>query len=288
MLKTKMLAALVGLALSVSAMGSAEAAGGGGKCSEPSPQPGICSALPTDSYGLLPTNVDSYSIYFSPYDGNQMVSFATRGRNYYKYLWASSTLIVSGAFGDANTSAWGMVSGNFDTRTVYTDNNQMVESITTDRGQYYKFSLYPVRALLSASSLSSGRWITSNGPCVGVSLCRFDTRAVYNSIYDNNQLIEFITVGTKYWKYNLSTLQLIATGTNASVSRWSRNGNGPCAAQMSGCVIDQRTVFTDIDGLQYETIVVANDWWRYRLADEVLTQFGIYANRKCGGSNPPC
>ena len=163
MLKTKMLAALVGLALSVSAMGSAEAGlRQGGACALTSG----CnnSTTPPPNY-LLPDPLDSHSIHVSPYDGNQLVEFATSGRNYYKYLWSTGALIISGTFGDWNTPVWSTAPGNFDTRTVYvspSDGNQLVESITTDQGQYYKFSLQP-RTLIATGPLNSGRWVTSNG-----------------------------------------------------------------------------------------------------------------------------
>jgi hypothetical protein len=216
--------------------------------------------------------VDTHQIYASPSDGGQLVEFSTYNGGYYKRVLATNA-VVAGTIGDANTAPWASVNGQFDTRAVYVstwDNNNTVEFITTTTGKYYKFVLNSngTRTLSASGTLgdsNTARWSAPNGPCSGVSPCRFDSRVVHNDIWANNAQVEFITVGRVYWKYRLSDNALLLKGTlgDAQTSRYS--ANGPCTGiALSTCWIDSRTVYTQ-NGVQYEIVLTHNKWWKYQM-----------------------
>ena len=175
---------------------------------------------------------DTRTVYVSPFDNNQQIEFITAYGRYWKYDMAgnflsSNDLTTVARYVAPGGPCVGRAAGTclFDTRSVYaspSDGNQQVEFITA-YGRLWKYDLSG--NLLAAFDLSAnppGRFITANGPCVGrpAGTCRFDSRTVYVSQFDNNQQIEFITAYGRYWKYDMNG-NLLLTQDMTTASRWN-------------------------------------------------------------------
>jgi hypothetical protein len=167
--------------------------------------------------------------------------------------------------------------------------NQVVEFMTGSWGYAdYRVNSYIKFAFPSGTNLGGGvslnlvpRWLGPDRPCASIS-CVFDTRTVYNSPYDNNQLVEFITANGKYYKYILATNALVVTGNNgdANTARWAAPG-GPCEGIPQGqCRLNVRNVYNDpFSGNELvEMIYQGGRYWKYRLSNNQLIVTGYLAD----------
>lgn len=170
--------------------------------------------------------------------------------------------------------------------------NNLVESIT--KGPKF-YNNYPGSSWASADLTSASNYTTdANAPCYGKTTgnCSFDSRVL---LYDqNNDLIESITIGPRFFNKNYTGNTAWASGDLADNAHYKTNSHAACYGKAIGtCVFDARVLYREQGTNRLVEMVVigsqyfvwdstTNNWWS--LSSHNLYNEPIYKEN----SDAPC
>ncbi len=187
--------------------------------------------------------------------------------------------VVSGGGGGAPSNG----DCAFDTRTLYTTDGGVAESITVGKYAYN----YDASGAASADNpidlTTIAKYTGENGPC-SAGDCAFDTRTLYTT---DGGVAESITVGKYAYNYDASGAASADNPIDLTTIAKYTGENGPCSA--GDCAFDTRTLYTT-DGGVAESITMGKYAYNYDASGAAAADnpIDLTTIAKYTGENGPC
>lgn len=168
----------------------------------------------------------------------------------------------------ANGPCGGRADCTLDSRVIWFDGPTKIES-TTAYGNSFSWTFDANGGPVSQAGFPQAISATPafrDGPCTyaGGAACAFDTRTLEATSAGR---IETVTAYGRWFEYVVSpSLARTPVVVGQALDSIPRLAAGACKGQPAGaCVLDTRTIYTDLDGARMEEVTARGRLWAYRL-----------------------